>query len=89
MKELTPINKDLCPKKYCFFFVEHNDYHASGLYENLEAALFNLQLSEKSSCDCSFGRCTRIYSNGDRDWYEPCEPTLDQDNLPYDYFIKK
>lgn len=42
----------------------------------------------KGGCSCSFGLCTRLDPiAGDHDWYEPCEPALDRDGLPWFYFI--
>ncbi len=81
-------SKKICPKKYCFHWNEEGDVIAKGLHENLDEALINLKGIEKSKCGCSFGICTRDNSqNGDHDWYEPCEPILAQDNLPWFFFI--
>lgn len=42
----------------------------------------------QGGCSCSIGLCTRIDPfGGDRDWYEPCEPALERDGLPWFYFI--
>jgi hypothetical protein len=39
-------------------------------------------------CSCTCGLCTRLDPvAGDRDWYEPCEPALEGDGLPWFYFI--
>ena len=41
----------------------------------------------QGGCRCSFGLCTRLdHVAGDRDWYEPCEPELERDGLPWFYF---
>ena len=43
---------------------------------------------EQGGCSCTFGVCTRLDPlAGDRDWYEPCEPALERDGLPWFYFI--
>ncbi|HZY87206.1 MAG TPA: hypothetical protein VFE78_20385 [Gemmataceae bacterium] len=42
----------------------------------------------QGGCSCTFGRCTRLApAEGDHDWYEPCEPALERDGLPWFYFI--
>lgn len=42
----------------------------------------------EAGCGCTFGVCTRLDAiAGDRDWYEPNEPALEQDGLPWFYFI--
>jgi hypothetical protein len=42
----------------------------------------------EGGCSCTFGRCTRQDPvGGDRDWYEPNEPALERDGLPWFYFI--
>jgi hypothetical protein len=77
-----------CPQHYCFFWREAGDWTSPGLYLNLEEALQNLQPVQRIGCGCSFGRCTRLEPvNGDHDWYEPAEPILEQDGLPWFYFI--
>ena len=39
-------------------------------------------------CGCIFGRCSRDESAvGGRDWYEPHEWALEEDDLPWFYFI--
>lgn len=36
---------------------------------------------------CNFGLCTRLDPvGGDRDWYEPDEPDLEEAGLPWFYF---
>ncbi|HVK16522.1 MAG TPA: hypothetical protein VM533_06205 [Fimbriiglobus sp.] len=42
----------------------------------------------RGGCACGFGVCTRLDPvAGDHDWYEPCEPALERDGLPWFYFI--
>ena len=39
-------------------------------------------------CACSFGVCTRLDKEGGcRDFYEPCEPRLEEAGLPWFYFV--
>lgn len=84
---IPPAN--ICPKKYCYFFLEPNDYYAQSLHNNLKQAMNKLELIEQESCGCEFGICIRINNDGDADWYEPCKPALEKDGLPQDYFINK
>ena len=60
-------------------------------YKSVEEALANYDSFVKfpnGGCSCPFGVCTRLDPvAGDRDWYEPCEPLLEQDGLPWFYFI--
>ncbi len=60
-------------------------------YSSVEEALANsgsLVKFPHGGCSCSFGICTRLDPvAGDRDWYEPCEPKLERDGLPWFYFI--
>ena len=42
----------------------------------------------RGGCSCSSGLCTRLEPvAGNRDWYEPFEPELERDGLPWFYFI--
>jgi hypothetical protein len=42
----------------------------------------------QGGCCCTFGKCTRLDPvEGDHDWYEPCEPALERDGLPWFYFL--
>lgn len=78
----------ICPQEFCFHWRAEGDFFASGLHENLEEALKEMKPIEKSQCGCSFGKCIRDKNYaGDRDWYEPCEPALDERGLPWFYFI--
>jgi hypothetical protein len=50
---------------------------------------------EENKCDeCykeldSFSDCIRRNIQGTNDFYEPCEPYLEKDKLPINYFVKK
>ena len=91
MKILNPQKKpseNICPKKYCFEWIDEGDSIANGIYNGLDDALSNLKPVLRSGCGCTFGKCIRAdKKNGDRDWYEPCEPALKKDGLPWFYFI--
>lgn len=40
------------------------------------------------NCRETFGKCYRSTANlNDYDWYEPCEPELERNDLPWFYFI--
>ena len=48
----------------------------------------NLQPVTVSHCTCSYGTCSRLKKrHSDGDCYEPCEPRLKEDGLPWFYFI--
>lgn len=84
---------DFCPGRYCVFWVTPGgSADMSGrIYRSLEDALAPHEgwvKFPKGGCSCSFGVCTRTDPvAGDHDWYEPCEPALERDNLPWFYFI--
>ena len=41
----------------------------------------------KGCCRETFGKCRRSTANqSDTDWYEPCEPELEKQGLPWFYF---
>jgi hypothetical protein len=70
----------ICPKRYCLCWIDKGDLHRTP--EGTFVA------SEQERCGCLFGKCTRLYpEDGDADWYEPCEPYLEKDGLPWFYFI--
>ena len=42
----------------------------------------------KKDCGCPFGSCVRLSKNqGDKDFYEPNEPLLEKEGLPWFYFM--
>lgn len=83
---------DVCPGKYCFQWVSPGGAaNMSGRsYRSLQEALNrrdDFVEFPQGGCSCSFGLCTRLDPiAGDRDWYEPCEPELERDGLPWFYF---
>jgi hypothetical protein len=87
----------ICPKHYCFHWLEKGDFIARGFHANLEEASQHMEEVLEDGCGCSLGICLRderlqsIKGAKDnlsiRDWYEPCEPALDKNGLPHDYFI--
>jgi len=83
---------DVCPEKYCFFWVRPggranmSDHPHPSLEEALESPDGWVDFPN-GGCACSLGTCTRHNAaDGDHDWYEPCEPALRADDLPWFYF---
>jgi hypothetical protein len=77
----------VCPRRYCFNFVEAGNLLAPGRHASLDDAVDRLSTVTEDYCSGSFGRCKRGGLGGDTDWYEPCEPVLERDGLPWFYFI--
>ena len=78
----------LCPQWHCFFWSEAGEWAADGLYAGLDEALERSEPVAQSGCRCALGLCLRADAvNGDRDYYEPHEPRLAEDGLPWFYFI--
>lgn len=78
----------VCPKDYCFHWLPAGSRFAPGVHDSLEEAFSRVQPVLTDQCGCTLGRCVRLDPvNGDGDWYEPCEPRLHQDGLPWFYFI--
>ena len=78
-KSLKP-SRHICPEKYCFFWGT--------------SSYINGKLSMKNKCDEAFKAlagydCIRRpdHQTPAKDYYEPCEPELQRDGLPDDYFI--
>lgn len=84
---------DFCPGRYCFMWVPPGGpADMSGRsYDSFQEAVTRRDdwvEFPQGGCSCSIGLCTRIDPfGGDRDWYEPCEPALERDGLPWFYFI--
>src|SRR5688572_17896449 len=84
---------DFCPGRYCFQWVPPGGFaDLSGrTYRSFEEAIARRDdwvEFPQGGCACSFGLCTRLDPvDGDRDWYEPNEPALERDGLPWFYFI--
>lgn len=84
---------DVCPKQYCFLWVPPGG--SADLTGRLHNSLAEaIKLWDDSTefpdggCRCQFGVCTRLDTvAGDHDWYEPNEPALKRDGLPWFYFI--
>jgi hypothetical protein len=80
----------VCPRRFCFNFLEAGSSWAPGLHKSVDEALTKLQPVPEDQCGCFFGVCTRLDPvNGDADCYEPCEPALRQAGLPDDFFVAK
>jgi hypothetical protein len=87
----------ICPKHYCFHWLEKGDYIAKGLHNNLKVSSNHFEKVIEGGCGNSFGLCLRDeqlkvikIANDDpwiRDRYEPCEPALNAAGLPHNYFL--
>jgi hypothetical protein len=83
----------LCPKHHCFHWLEKGSLIARHVQVNLDEVSTHWEKVKKSGCGCSFGNCVREGRFKDldtryfRDWYEPCEPSLEKEGVPHDYFI--
>jgi hypothetical protein len=90
---LPPPDYTVCPKHYCFHWLEKGDFIARGFHANLKKASKHMEEVMEDGCGCSLSMCLRDERLGGmdvrnyKDWYEPCEPRLDKDGLPHDYFI--
>jgi hypothetical protein len=83
---------NVCPEHYCFHWAGAGDRTSQPgrTCVSREEALRELRtwkVWEVGGCACSFGPCRRINSAAEVDYYEPCEPRLEQDGLPRFYFI--
>ena len=84
---------DFCPGKYCFHWVPSGgakDLTGRTYSSFQEAITRRADWSEfpQGGCGCGFGICTRMNPvTGDHDWYEPNEPAMERDGLPWFYFI--
>jgi hypothetical protein len=83
---------NICPQRYCFFWIPPGgSADTSGqLHPSLGEALHKGVFTSfpEGGCSCRLGNCSRLpVANGTRDYYEPCEPELDADGLPHDYFV--
>jgi hypothetical protein len=83
--------KDVCPEKYCFHWVTAGGF--AGMtgrkYSSREEALRFAERTPfpEGGCSCTFGLCKRLDPvNGTQDFYEPCEPRLEEAGLPWFYF---
>jgi hypothetical protein len=82
-----------CPGKYCFYWIPPGRFaDLSGrAYDSLDQTTIHCERWVEfphGGCTCTYGRCTRFDpTDGDRDRYEPCEPELENDGLPWFYFI--
>ena len=81
----------VCPEKYCFHWVTPGGYAdmTGRRYASREEALRNAEWTPfpDGGCSCTLGLCKRFDPvNGSQDFYEPCEPRLEEDGLPWFYF---
>lgn len=82
----------VCPEKFCFHWVP-----AGGMADMTGASYPSLQEALKANsrwtsfpeggCACTWRVCARLdRKKGTRDFYEPCEPVLEDAGLPWFYF---
>lgn len=77
----------VCPRRYCFNFLKAGTSFAPGRHASIDDAVDGLITVTDDHCTGTFGRCKRGGLEGDTDLYEPCEPFLEHDGLPWFYFI--
>jgi pimeloyl-ACP methyl ester carboxylesterase len=78
----------VCPREYCFHWLPTGSRFAPGVHDSLEEAFQQAQPVFTEQCGCTFGHCIRLDPvNGDGDYYEPDEPRLDWNGLPWFYFM--
>ncbi len=84
---------EVCPGRYCFQWIPPGGAadmsgRKYGSFEEAIARREGWEQFPQGGCSCAFGLCTRLDPvAGDCDWYEPCEPALERDGLPWFYFI--
>jgi len=85
----------VCPQEYCFNWVEIGDRIVTDgengqTCGSIEEALAkpNFKRVVNSGCNCRDGTCARLSGvKSDTDWYEPSEPALKAEKLPWFFFI--
>ncbi|WAS97983.1 hypothetical protein [Nannocystis punicea] len=86
---------DLCPEQYCFHWEPPGSFaNMSGrVYASLADALADVDAFVSfpdGGCGCIFGPCNRLSRTpGAKDMYEPHEPALERDGLPWFYFARE
>src|SRR5688500_10625575 len=82
----------VCPEKFCFHWVPPGGMAdmTGATYPSREQALAaNSRWTSfpTGGCACTWGPCARLdRKKGIRDFYEPCEPALEDAGLPWFYF---
>ena len=80
----------ICPQEYCFHWVKAGGHFSSGFHESIEEAWLEAKPVMIGTCSITstFGHCARAGQKSNvGDFYEPNEPTLSNDGLPWFYFI--
>lgn len=80
----------VCAQRYCFNWLEKGDEFTPGLHDSFEQALTKVRPVTASCCSLTstLGVCSRTGNEkNDGDLYEPNEPALAKDRLPWFYFI--
>lgn len=82
----------VCPERFCFHWVPPGgmadmtgEEHAS--FEEAIAVNSRWTSFPEGGCACIWGRCIRSDRKGSRDFYEPNEPVLADEGLPWFYFL--
>ena len=83
-------NSDNCPEKFCFHWIPPGGHAAIGqTFGTVKEAFKKGSWTHfpEGGCSCSYGQCRREdQDKSDRDYYEPCDPRLDDAELPEFYF---
>ena len=78
---------DVCPREYCFNWLEGGSLFAPGLYANFAGATRHPRPVLAGSCGWTLGVCVRRDPVcGDHDYYEPDGSRLAREGLPWFYF---
>jgi hypothetical protein len=82
---------NICPERYCFFWIPPGGCAVTTgkPFQAVDAEVKDSTFTSfpNGGCSCSLGVCTRLKGKkGEHDFYEPCEPELDADGLPHNYF---
>jgi hypothetical protein len=80
----------ICPQHYCWHWIKAGSHFAPGFHDSLDEAWSETKPIAVNSCEVTFnfGHCSRTgEENNIGDFYEPNEPALAKDGLPWFYFI--
>ena len=83
---------EVCPGLYCYHWIMPGgsadmSRRIHGSVEEALSGSSGWQVFPDGGCSCSFGLCSRLDPvHSTKDWYEPCEPFLERDDLPWFYF---
>jgi hypothetical protein len=86
---------DRCPERYCFHWVTPGGCAniSRRAYDSLADSFADHDAwvdFPEGGCACDLGPCIRLSrAAGAKDWYEPHEPALERDGLPWFYFVRE